>query len=116
MSVELDAAPWLTINSTIGVSQLVNFSYNYKSLPLNLISSVMLSCEKEGKILPPKTLNTGDSVEVLNGPFANFVATVEKIDVQKRVWVLMEFMGRDTRMKFSQSSLNFHLKVTPSEK
>ena len=98
VGVELNTAPWLKINCTIGVSRLVSFSDNYKSLPLNLISSLMLRCDEEGKLLPPKNLNAGDRVEVLKGSFANFVATVEKIDVQQRVWVLMEFMGQSTRM------------------
>jgi transcriptional antiterminator RfaH len=105
VGVELDAAPWRAINSTIGVSRLVNFADNYKPLPLNLISSLMLRCDEEGKILPSKTLNAGDSVEVLNGPFANFVATVEKIDAQQRVWILMEFMGRGTRIKVQREQL-----------
>jgi transcriptional antiterminator RfaH len=95
---ELNAAPWRTINSTIGVSRLVSFANNYKPLPLNLILGLMLRCDEGGKLLPSKTLNAGDSVEVLTGPFANFVATVEKIDEQQRVWVLMEFMGQSTRM------------------
>ena len=98
VGVELDAAPWRTINSTIGVSRLVSFANNYKPLPLDLISGLLLRCDEAGKLLPPKTLNAGDSVEVLTGPFANFVATVEKIDAQQRVWVLMEFMGQSTRM------------------
>ena len=79
VGVQLDAAPWRAINSTIGVSRLVSFADNYKPLPLNLISSLMLRCDEEGKLLPPKTLNAGDSVEVLNGAFVNFVATVEKL-------------------------------------
>ena len=105
VGVELDAAPWRAINSTIGVSRLVSFADNYKPLPLNFISSLMLRCDEKGKILPPKTLNAGDSVEVLNGPFANFVATVEKIDAQQRVWILMELMGRGTRVKVQQEQL-----------
>jgi transcriptional antiterminator RfaH len=98
VGVELNAAPWVTINSTIGVSRLVSFADNYKPLPLNVISSLMFRCNEEGKLLPPKTFNAGDSVEVLTGPFANFVATVEKIDAQHRVWVLLKFMGQSTRM------------------
>ena len=98
VGVALNAAPWRTINSTIGVSRLVSFANNYKPLPLNLISGLMLRCDDGGKLLPPKTLNAGESVEVVKGPFANFVATVEKIDAQQRVWVLMEFMGQSTRM------------------
>ena len=105
VGVELEVASWRTINSTIGVSRLVNFANNYKPLPQNLISSLMLRCDEEGKLLPPKTLNAGDRVEVLNGPFVNFVATVEKIDAQQRVWILMEFMGPCTRMKVQPKQL-----------
>ena len=103
----MEAASWRAINSTIGVSRLVSFADNYKPLPLNLISSLMLRCDEEGKLLPPKTLNAGDSVEVTNGPFVHFVATVEKIDAQQRVWVLMEFMGRGTPMKIHPEQLKF---------
>jgi transcriptional antiterminator RfaH len=43
-------------------------------------------------------LNVGDTVDVLSGPFANFVATVEKVDAKQRVWLLMEFMGQGARV------------------
>ena len=105
VGVELNAIPWRAINSTIGVSRLVSLANNYKPLPINLISSLMLRCDKNGKLLPPKTLNVGDGVEVLTGPFADFVATVEKIDAQRRIWVLMEFMGQNTRMQISPDNL-----------
>ena len=105
VGVELDAAPWRAINGTIGVSRLISFTDKYKPLPLNLISSLMLRCDEEGKLLPLKTLNAGDSVEVVNGPFVNFVATVEKFDGQQRVWILMELMGRGIRVKFQQEQL-----------
>ena len=103
--VELGAAPWRTINSTTGVLRLVSFADNYKPLPLNFISSLTLRCDEEGKLLPPKTLNAGDSVEVQSGPFAKFVATVEEIDAQQRVWILIEFMGRGTRVTVQQEQL-----------
>ena len=105
VGVELDSAPWRAINSTIGVSRMVSFADIYKPMPINLISSLMLRCDEEGKFLPPETLNTGDGVEVLAGPFANFVATVEKIDARKRVWVLMEFMGQSTRMQIAPDNV-----------
>ena len=101
VGVELDTAPWRAVNGTIGVSRLVSFTNNYKPLPLKFISSLMLRCDEEGKLLLLKTLNTGDSVEVLAGPFANFVATVEKIDAEQRVWILMDFMGQSTRMNIA---------------
>ena len=98
VGVDSRAAPWRTINSTIGVSRLVSFDGIPKPLPLPLISSLMSRCDASGTLLPPKTLNVGDAVDVLSGPFANLVATVEKVDAQQRVWLLMEFMGQDARV------------------
>ena len=98
VSVKSELAPWRTINSTIGVSRLVSFDGTPKPLPLPLISSLMLRCDTSGTLLPPKTLNVGDTVDVLSGPFANFVATVEKVDAKQRVWLLMEFMGQGARV------------------
>ena len=56
-------------------------------------------------LLPPKSLNEGDSVEMLTGPFANFIATVDTIGPEQRIWVLMDFMGQKTRMQVSADQL-----------
>ena len=50
------------------------------------------------KLLPPKILKPGDQVALTTGPFANFVVEVEQIAPDRRVWVLMEFMGGQTRV------------------
>ncbi|MDG1294084.1 MAG: hypothetical protein P8P24_02210 [Planktomarina sp.] len=34
----------------------------------------------------------------MSGPFAEYVATIEKTDAENRIWLLMEFMGQKTRM------------------
>ena len=105
VSVNTVLAPWRTINSTIGVSRLVSFEGTPKSLPLQLISGLMLRCDASGKLLPPKSLSEGDSVEMLTGPFANFIATVDTIDPSQRIWVLMDFMGQKTRMQVAADQL-----------
>ena len=99
VSVNSDLAPWSTINSTIGVSKLVSFEGKPKPLPLQLVSGLMLRCDASGALLPPKSLSEGDSVEMLTGPFTNFIATVDTIDPEQRIWVLMDFMGQKTRMQ-----------------
>ena len=105
VSVKSELAPWRTINSTIGVSKLVSFEGKPKPLPLQLISGLMLRCDASGSLLPPKSLSEGDSVEMLNGPFASFIAAVETIDAEQRIWVLMDFMGRKTRMQITADQL-----------
>ena len=103
--VNSDLAPWRTINSTIGVSKLVSFEGKPKPLPLQLISGLMLRCDASGTLLPPKSLNEGDSVEMLTGPLANFIATVDTIDPEQRIWVLLDFMGQKTRMQVTADQL-----------
>tara|TARA_Y100000385_G_scaffold275852_1_gene320795 strand:- start:302 stop:799 length:498 start_codon:yes stop_codon:yes gene_type:complete len=105
VSVNTALAPWRTINSTIGVSRLVSFEGKPMPLPLQLISGLMLRCDASGVLLPPKSLKEGDSVEMLTGPFANFIATVDTIDPDQRIWVLMDFMGQKTRMQVTADQL-----------
>ena len=105
VSVSSELAPWRSINSTIGVSRLVSLEGKPKPLPLQLISGLMLRCDASGTLLPPKSLNEGDSVEMLTGPFASFVATVDTIDPEQRIWVLMDFMGQKTRMQVTADQL-----------
>lgn len=57
-------------------------------MPLDLVSQLMLRCDAKGKLLPPKLLKPGDQVTLTKGPFANFVAEVEKIAPDRRVCVL----------------------------
>ena len=100
-----DGSDWRKVNSTIGVSRLVSSKSTPEAIPLHFISNLMLRCDAKGKLLTPKTLNSGDNVEVLTGPFENFVATIETIDEQQRVSILMEFMGQTTRIHISPDKL-----------
>ena len=52
-----------------------------------------------GKLMPLQKLKKGDQVKVLNGPFANFIATVETYESAQRVWVLMDLMGRKSKIQ-----------------
>ena len=69
------------------------------------MSGLMLRCDASGTVLPPKSLSEGNSVEMLTGPFANFITTVDTIDPEQRIWVLMNFMGQQTRMQVTADQL-----------
>jgi len=94
VAFELESAPWRKINSTMGVSRLVSFDGQPRALPPDLVSGLMLRCDASGKILPPVLPSAGDEVRVLNGPFANFIATVEALSGPERIGVLIDLMGR----------------------
>jgi len=65
----------------------------------------MLRCDASGKLLPPRLLKPGDQVTLTTGPFTDFVATIETIAPDRRVWVLLEFMGGETRVAVSAEQL-----------
>lgn len=96
---------WNQINNTIGVSKLVNFSNQLSPVPMELISSLKLRCDADGKLCPSKNLNEGDKVKLFTGPFADYIAKVETIDAEQRIWVLMELMGRITRISVDPNKL-----------
>ena len=50
-------------------------------------------------------IKKGDQVKVLKGPFADFIATVEKYESDQRIWILMDLMGRKTKIQTPLNTL-----------
>jgi transcriptional antiterminator RfaH len=93
------SSAWRTINSTYGVSKLVTFGGQVPApVPQDLVAGLMARCDQAGHLLPPQALKPGDKAHVVSGPFAQFVATVESLAPQQRVWVLLEILGSRTRV------------------
>jgi transcriptional antiterminator RfaH len=57
----------------------------------------MARCDEYGHLLPSQ-LKPGDKAHVRSGPFAQFVATVESLAPHRRVGVLLEILGSQTRV------------------
>ena len=89
---------WHKIKSTYGVSRLITFNSSLKSIPITFIDSLMKLYDSSGKLIPIEKLKKGDQVTVLTGPFANFIATVEKYEGDQRIWILMDLMGREAKV------------------
>lgn len=89
---------WRSVNSTYGITRLVSFGKKPVAVPQGLVSELMERCDDQGQLLPPPALKPGDHVTLIKGPFTSFVAEVEKIDPDRRIWVLMDIMGGRTRV------------------
>lgn len=96
---------WHKINNTYGVSRLITFNSVLKSIPTEFIDSLILRFDLSCKLLPIHKLKKGDQVTVLKGPFANFIATVEKYETEQRIWILMDLMGRKTKIQTPLNAL-----------
>lgn len=96
---------WRKINSTTGVARLVSFGKSPMPVPSELVSGLKARCDRKGKFLPDVTLAPGDAVQISQGPLAEFVATVEKLAPNNRIFVLLDIMGRRTRMSMHAENL-----------
>jgi transcriptional antiterminator RfaH len=96
---------WGKINNTYGVSRLITFNSNLKSIPTEAINNLIKRCDFSGVLLPEKKFNNGDEVKVMKGPFANFIATVERYETEQRIWILMDLLGRKTKIQSSPDDL-----------
>ena len=107
MFIKFDKAKseWHKINCTYGVSRLITFNSILKPLPTSFVDSLMKRYDLSGKLLPIEKLKKGDQVTVLSGPFANFTATVEKYEDDQRIWILMDLMGRKTKITTQSDEL-----------
>lgn len=105
--VALDTAQglWRAVNSTQGITKLVSFGKQPAPVPQDLVTQLMLRCDEAGKVLPPSALQPGDQVALTQGPFAHFAAEIEKIAPDRRVWVLIDLMGRRTRVAVDEGHL-----------
>ena len=97
---------WHKINNTYGVSRLIIFNSDLKSISTKFIDSLMKRYDLSGKLLPIQKLKKGYQVTVLKGPFANFIATVEKYEDDQRIWILMDLLGRKTKIQTHSDALH----------
>jgi len=96
---------WHKINSTYGVSRLITFNSVLKSIPVTFVDHLKKRYDLSGKLIPVKKLKKGDQVTLLKGPFANFIATVEKYEADQRIWILMDLMGRKSKIQTPSDNL-----------
>ena len=100
-----ETAPWRQIDSTYGISCMLSFANGPKPMPEGLIAGLRARCDNVGMVMPLDEFAAGQSVEMHSGPFKNFIATVEQMASDARVWVLLDFMGKATRVQVDRQQI-----------
>lgn len=87
---------WLAVRTTPGVTGFVGIGTKPTPLPPSEVESIKKFMDQEA----PKykaTFSLGEAVKIIEGPFADFLGTVDKIDEAKgKVYVLVSIFGRET--------------------
>ena len=94
------------IRSTLGVQKLVGFGNQPATISQNIISLIQQQERKvaEQGVGSPQW-ECGDPVEIVDGPFSGFKGLFEKQSGEERVVVLLQLLGRDSRVAVSINSV-----------
>src|SRR3990170_5353918 len=92
----LDEDSWLAVRTTHGITGFVGTGNKPTPLPPEEVKTI----KKFMRMEAPKyktVFATGDPVKIIEGPFADFLGTVDSIDDEKgKVKVLVSIFGRET--------------------
>jgi transcriptional antiterminator NusG len=96
VNMDLDEQSWYVVRNTPGVTGFVG-SGN-KPAPLAEEEVVTMFRRMESKTPRVKVgFSKGESIHITDGPFADFIGTVDEINLEKgKVKVLVSFFGRET--------------------
>ena len=105
--VELNAVRnlWKPVNSTLGVTRIISLAGKPTPVPGAFVDELMSRCDDTGILCPSTDVEVGDNVELLRGPFANFVAKVEDISPDERVWLLIDMLGQSSRIAVDKAAI-----------
>ena len=107
--MELTDESWAAVRNTPGVTGFVGLSNKPSALSINEVASLLAPEVEEvaqakapAKVAATVDFEVGESVTVMDGPFATLPATVNEINAeQQKLKVLVSIFGRETPVELS---------------
>ena len=97
---------WTKINSTYGVSKILTFNNKPAEISSDLILELKNRYEVNSNPAQKEKLQKGDCIKFYTGPFTDLIATIESVDSKNRIWVLIQAMGGNKRLKLENVEKN----------
>jgi transcriptional antiterminator NusG len=92
----MDEDSWYVVRNTPGVTGFVGMGNKPTPLRPEEVQQIMHRMEADAPVVKV-TFKPGQKVRITDGPFNDFIGTVEDIDVERtRVRVMVSFFGRET--------------------
>ncbi len=93
----LNDSTWLAVRTTPGVTAFVGAGNKPTPISQKEVDAIMKFMNLEAQPKYKATFSIGEAVKIIDGPFADFLGTVETIDDEKgKVKVLVSIFGRET--------------------
>ncbi len=99
-----------SIRSTPGVSKLVSFGQYPTKLPNGFIECLRNSEDAQRKvhISDENQIRLGDTVEIMDGPFAGYISKIHAISGKDRVQILMDILGSHNTIELNTDCIKIY--------
>ena len=99
VSMGVSQQRWRSINGTVGVISLVQFGKEPAVMTSEMIDVIRAREDQKGVVcLAPDNLQKGDKVRIREGSFTDFDSIIDEVSDKKRVFLMLELMGRGVRI------------------
>ncbi len=98
--LDIETMPWRPVRSTIGVRSLICHGEAPAALPAGIVEGIMAREDDAGLISMNDgvAFRKGDAVQVTSGAFRDRTGLFDCADDGKRVIILLDLLGRQTRV------------------
>jgi transcriptional antiterminator RfaH len=69
------------------------------------MTDLLEACDQNGVISLAPALSIGERVEVVRGPLSNFVGRVHRLTADQRAIILLDIIGKQTRVAVNTADL-----------
>jgi len=96
---------WRSVNGTRGVVRLLMQGGTPQPVPEGIVEGLQARMREDETIDWRSALKIGGTVRIVEGPFAEFVGTLEHLDAAGRVRVLLGLLGRSVSVALRSEAL-----------
>jgi transcription elongation factor/antiterminator RfaH len=93
VSLDLTRDRWRSVNGTMGVVSLVMSGGEPRPVPRGVVEALVELSRDAGVVRFDHDLQVGQRIKMIAGPFADQLGTLDRLDDQGRVRVLLDMMG-----------------------
>jgi transcriptional antiterminator RfaH len=97
---------WRSVNGTRGVVRLLAQGEHPNPVPRGVVESLQARTGADGALDWAPSLQIGQAVRVCEGPFAELVGKLERLDADGRVCVLLALLGRSVPVNLHCEALD----------
>ena len=100
VQLDLDSAPWRSINGTFGVARLVCNGDRPAAVPPGIVDEIADRAGEDGLIeLRERPLRKGDALRIISGALSDCHGLFERMADRDRVVLLLDLLGRKVRVQ-----------------